>query len=121
MSDRTRSPSSLIDTTGYASTVSPKSTCSRLPFKRQDEEDFGGLREAVPALKAAMRAFDSVVLIKDVTRDKCGGNGIVVGTSASRDMWAKSHAVCFAYLLPGRFAGRGGFLTGMRMDSPGRY
>jgi hypothetical protein len=49
---------------GDASTVSPKSTCSRLPFKRQDEEYFGGLREAVLALKAAMRAFDNVALIK---------------------------------------------------------
>ena len=47
-------------------------------------------------------------------RDIWGGNGNVVGTSASKNMWAKSYAMCFAYLLPGTLAGRGGFLTGMR-------
>jgi hypothetical protein len=69
------------------------------------------------ALRAAMREFGNVPLIKDVTRDICDGNGNVVGMSASRDMWAKSYAVCFAYLLPGRFAGRGGFLTEMGYPS----
>src|SRR5258707_15434351 len=62
--------------------------------------------------RSEIRLFDNLFAKQQVVEHSmCAARRTTSATA--RGQWVQSHAVCFAYLLPGRFAGRGGFLTGL--------